>query len=125
MILILDGHALLWWLQDEPTLDRAARAAIGDPANDVVVSAATVWELEIKRAMGKLKAPDDLVAVLHAESFDCIPILGDDAIQAARLPLHHRDPFDRMILAQALRLEAIVVSRDRAFDAYDVPILLA
>lgn len=125
MILILDAHALLWWLKDEPTLDRAARASIVDPANDVVVSAATVWELEIKRAMGKLKAPDDLVEVLQAESFDCIPILGDDAIMAARLPMHHRDPFDRMILAQALRLEAVVVSRDRAFDAYDVPVLRA
>jgi PIN domain nuclease of toxin-antitoxin system len=125
MILILDAHALLWWLRDEPSLNRAARASIADPANDVVVSAATIWELEIKRAMGKLEAPDDLLELLEAEEFDCIPIHGDDAIRAARLPIHHRDPFDRMILAQALRLDAIVVSRDRAFDAYDVPVLRA
>jgi PIN domain nuclease of toxin-antitoxin system len=125
MILILDAHALLWWLRDEPLFDRAAKASIADPANDVIVSAATIWELEIKRALGKLHAPADLIELLEAEEFDCIPILGDDAIRAARLPMHHRDPFDRMILAQALRLDAVVVSRDRAFDAYDVPVLRA
>ena len=125
MILLLDAHALLWWLRDEPTLDRGARASIADRANEVVVSAATVWELEVKRALGKLEAPDDLLAVLDSEDFDCIPIHGDDAIEAARLPMHHRDPFDRMVLAHALRLDAVVVSRDRMFDAYGVPVLRA
>ena len=125
MILLLDAHALLWWLRDEPSLDRAARASIADPANDVVVSAATIWELEIKRALRKLKAPDDLLAVLETEDFDCVPIHGDDAIRAARLPMHHRDPFDRMVMAQALRLDAVVVSRDQVFDAYGVPVLRA
>ena len=125
MILMLDAHALLWWLDDESTLDRAARASIASPANDVVVSAATVWELEIKRAMGKLDAPADLLEALEAEEFDCLPILGDDAIAAARLPMHHRDPFDRMVVAQALRLDAVVVSRDRALDAYGVAVLRA
>lgn len=125
MILILDAHALLWWLRDESTLDRAARASIADPANDVVVSAATIWELEIKRAVGQLQAPDDLLELLESEAFDCLPIHGDDAITAARLPMHHRDPFDRMILAQAVRLEAVVVSRDQIFNAYDVPVLRA
>ena len=125
MILILDAHALLWWLRDEPSLDRVARASVADPANEVAVSAATVWELEIKRAMGKLRAPEDLLAILQSEEFDCIPVLGDDAVRAAQLPMHHRDPFDRMILAHALRLDAVVVSRDRAFDPYDVPVLRA
>jgi PIN domain nuclease of toxin-antitoxin system len=125
VILILDAHALWWWLRDEPSFDRAARASVADPANDVIVSAATIWELEMKRALGKLQAPDDLIELLDAEEFDCIPILGDDAIAAARLPMHHRDPFDRMLLAQALRLDAVIVSRDRAFDAYDVPVLRA
>ena len=122
---MLDAHALLWWLDDDPTLDRAARASIADPANDVVVSAATVWELEIKRAMGKLEAPADLLQVLDAEEFDCLPILGEDAIHAAALPMHHRDPFDRMLLAQAFRLDAVVVSRDQAYAAYDVAVLRA
>ena len=96
MILILDAHALLWWLRDEPSLDRVARASVADPANEVAVSAATVWELEIKRALGKLRAPEDLLAILQSEEFDCIPVLGDDAVRAAQLPMHHRDPFDRM-----------------------------
>jgi PIN domain nuclease of toxin-antitoxin system len=125
VILILDAHALLWWLDDDPMFDRAARASIADPANDVVVSAATVWELEIKRAMGKLEAPADLLQVLEAEEFDCLPILVEDAVHAAGLPMHHRDPFDRMLLAQALRLDAVVVSRDLAYAAYDVPVLKA
>jgi len=125
VILILDAHALLWWLGDDQTLDRAARASIADPANDVLVSAATVWELEIKRALGKLEAPPDLLHVLDVEEIDCLPILGEDAVHAAGLPMHHRDPFDRMMLAQALRLDAVVVSRDAALDAYDVAVLRA
>lgn len=124
MILLLDAHALLWWLRDEE-LDRNARESIAAPANDVLVSAATVWELEIKRRLGKLQAPDDLVATIDAAGFSCLPVLGEDAVRAGRLPLHHRDPFDRMLLAQALRLDATIVSRDRAFDAYDVPVLRA
>jgi PIN domain nuclease of toxin-antitoxin system len=124
MILLLDAHAFLWWLRDEE-LDRPARDSIAAPANDVLVSAPTGWELEIKRTLGKLRAPDDLVATIEAVGFGCLPILGEDAVRAGRLPLHHRDPFDRMILAQALRLDATIVSRDRAFRAYDVPILPA
>ena len=125
VILLLDAHALLWWLRDEAVLDRAARTSIADPANDVVVSAATIWELEIKRSLAKLEAPNDLLAVLEVEEFDCIPVLGGDAVRAAGLPMHHRDPFDRMILAQALRLDAVIVSRDPALEAYDVAILRA
>ena len=124
MILLLDAHAFLWWLRDEE-LDRNARESIAAPSNDVLVSAATAWELEIKRALGKLQAPDDLVATIEAAGFGCLPILGEDAVRAGRLPLHHRDPFDRMILAQALRLDATIVSRDPSFQAYDVPILAA
>lgn len=85
----------------------------------------TIWELEIKRALGKLEAPSDLVATIQAESFSCLPVLGEDAARAGRLPLHHRDPFDRMLVAQATRLDAVIVSRDRAFDAYEVPVLRA
>jgi PIN domain nuclease of toxin-antitoxin system len=125
VILLLDAHAFLWWLSDDDELDREARRSIAAPANDVLVSAATVWELEIKRGLGKLQAPTDLVATIEAAGFDCLPILGVDAASAGRLPLHHRDPFDRMILAQALRLDATIVSRDRAFTAYEVPILPA
>ena len=120
MILLLDAHVFLWWLSEPERLDIAAKAAIDDPANDTLVSAASVWELEIKRASGKLTLGADLLVELERQQLEVIPILARDATQAAHLPAHHRDPFDRMLVAQAQRLEATIVSRDRAFDAYDV-----
>jgi PIN domain nuclease of toxin-antitoxin system len=124
VILLLDAHALLWWMRDVELAD-ATRASIASPLNDVLVSAATVWELEIKRARGQLQAPDDLVGTIEAAGFSNLPILGEDGVRAGRLPLHHRDPFDRMLVAQAARLGATIVSRDRALRLYDVPILPA
>ncbi len=125
MILLLDAHALLWWLADDPTLSRPARAAILTPLNDVLVSAASVWEIEIKRALGKLDAPDGLIEAIASAGFGSVPMTLADATRAARLPPQHRDPFDRMLVAQATRLDAIVVSRDSSFAGYDVEVLAA
>jgi PIN domain nuclease of toxin-antitoxin system len=125
VILLLDAHALLWWLADDPTLSADARAAIAAPANDALVSAGTVWEIEIKRALGKLSAPDGLVDAIDASSLGSLPILAADGERAGRLPAHHRDPFDRMLVAQALRLEAVIVTRDTAFAPYGVDVLTA
>jgi PIN domain nuclease of toxin-antitoxin system len=125
VILLLDAHALLWWLADDATLGAAARAAIANPANDVLVSAATVWEIEIKRALGKLEAPDGLVDAVEASAFQALPISLTDAERAGRLPPHHRDPFDRMLVAQAMRLDALIVSRDDAFAPYGLEVLPA
>jgi PIN domain nuclease of toxin-antitoxin system len=125
MILLLDAHALLWWLADDASLAGDARAAIGASSNEVVVSAASVWEIEIKRALGKLLAPDGLVDAIDASAFSTLPITAVDAERAGQLPPHHRDPFDRMLVAQALRLGAIIVSRDTAFGPYGVGILTA
>jgi PIN domain nuclease of toxin-antitoxin system len=125
MILLLDAHALLWWLTDDPTLDAGARRAIADPANDVLVSAGTIWEIEIKRALGKLSAPDRLVDAVADSGFDALPITAVDAERAGQLPAHHRDPFDRMLVAQSSRLDALIVSRDPSFDAYEVEVLRA
>jgi PIN domain nuclease of toxin-antitoxin system len=125
VILLLDAHTILWWLADDPTLDPAARSAIEDPTNDVLVSAASIWEIEIKRALGKLSAPDGLVTAVDAAGFDVLPISGPDAELAGSLPAHHRDPFDRMLVAQADRVGAIVVSRDTAFVAYRTDVLSA
>jgi PIN domain nuclease of toxin-antitoxin system len=125
VILLLDAHAILWWLADDPILDRSAHAAIRDPANDVLVSAASVWEIEIKRAIGKLDAPDGLVDAIESAGFGSIPITLADAERAGRLPAHHRDPFDRMLVAQAGRLDAVIVTRDSAFGAYQVETLTA
>jgi PIN domain nuclease of toxin-antitoxin system len=125
VILLLDANALLWWLADDPGLATPARRAIADPSTDVLVSAATVWEIEIKRHLGKLDAPDDLLEAIATSGFDGLPITLDDGDLAARLPAHHRDPFDRMLVAQATRLGAVVVSRDTSFGPYDVEVLPA
>ena len=125
MILLLDAHAVLWWLADDPDLDPVARSAIADPTNDVLVSAATIWEIAIKQALGKLAAPTGLVAAVEEAGFDVLPITGRDAESAGTLKAHHRDPFDRMLVAQADRVGAVVVSRDRAFLAYGAEVLPA
>lgn len=123
MILLLDAHTILWWLADDVELDPIARSAIAEPTNDVLVSAASIWEIEIKRALGKLDAPAGLVTTLDEAGFDVLPITGHDAEKAGSLPAHHRDPFDRMLVAQADRIGAIVVSRDRVFLAYGTDVL--
>lgn len=125
MILLLDAHALLWWLTDDPRLSEPAKRSLEDPANDVVVSAVSLWELEIKRVNGRLDAPDDLLSAIDESEISSLPVTGTDAIAAARLPMHHRDPFDRMLVALAQRLDAVVVTRDRTFGAYDVKVLTA
>ena len=125
MILLLDAHALVWWLADAPRLSPVARGAIADPANDVVVSAATIWELTIKRSAGKITLADNLAVAIEAAGFSGVPVTSVDAEVAAALPPHHRDPFDRMLVAQALRLDATIVTRDRLLEAYGAPILPA
>lgn len=125
MILLIDANALLWWANDDPTLSEPARRTIADPANAVLVSAATIWEIEVKRIAGRVEAPEHILEDAERSGFDVIPLTGADAVSAANLPEHHRDPFDRLLIAQALRLDAIVISRDRAFAAYGVHQLLA
>lgn len=124
MRLLLDTHALLWWLADRE-LSKTVRAAIADPANEVAVSAASAWEISIKQAIGKLSAPDDLAEQLEAGDFEPLPIRIDHAVLAGALPRYHDDPFDRMLLAQA-KIEALtIVTRDKRFADYDVPLLAA
>lgn len=125
MQLLLDTHALLWWLADMPELGSKARQHVAQPDNRVWVSAASVWEIEIKRALGKLHAPDDLKTAIDACAFEPLPITFDHAIEAARLPPHHHDPFDRMLIAQAAQEQLVIVTRDSVFASYDVAILAA
>jgi len=125
VILLLDAHTVLWWLADDPTLHHSARSAIADPANDVLVSSASIWEIEIKRALGKLIAPTGLAGTLDEAGFGVLPITGDDAERAGSLPAHHRDPFDRMLVAQADRVGAVIVSRDDVFAKYVTDMLTA
>ena len=124
MRLLLDTHALLWWLADE-SLPARTREAIADPVNLVAVSAASAWEISIKKALGKLAAPDDLADQLEAGGFEPLPISVAHAIAAGHLPRHHEDPFDRMLIAQALAEGLTIVTRDKRFDDYGVPLLAA
>lgn len=119
MILLLDAHVVLWWLDGAAELDQAAADSIANPMNEVLVSAATVWELEVKRVAGRLRAPDDLLEALETAEFGTVPVSATDAVAAARLPATHADPFDRMLVAQAQRLGALIVSRDRALATYE------
>lgn len=124
MNLLLDTHVLLWWLDDNPALSKTARTAIREASNSVLVSAATAWEISIKQAIGKLDAPDDLEIAVGASRFQPLPITTlAHAIAAGRLPRHHDDPFDRMLVAQA-RIEGLtLVTHDSRIRAYDVPTL--
>ncbi|HMQ27268.1 MAG TPA: type II toxin-antitoxin system VapC family toxin, partial [Acidimicrobiales bacterium] len=105
MRLLLDSHVALWWLEDADELGPECTALI-ESADDVQFSAVTPWELGIKRALGKLDYPDDLVASLGAAGFTELPVTAAHADLAPRLPAHHRDPFDRVLVAQA-QLEAL------------------
>jgi PIN domain nuclease of toxin-antitoxin system len=125
VILLLDAHAVLWALSGGRELRTDTRSALEDPANEVLVSAGTVWEIEIKRAAGRLEAPSDIHQALESTGFMTLPITGADAERAARLPRHYGDLFDRMLVAQAQRLDALVVTRDAALGAYDVELLSA
>ena len=122
MKLLLDTHALLWWLADAPLAD-PAREAIASPESTVLASAASVWEISIKRALGKLRTGEDLSGAIGAAGFDPLPIGVDHAEAAGALPSHHRDPFDRMLVAQAMITGSTLVTRDRAYEPYGVPVL--
>lgn len=123
MRLLLDTHILLWWLGDDPNLAERAAAVIADADSEVVVSAATAWEIAIKRAAGRLDCPDDLLGALAANEFDTLPITADHAITAGGLPPHHADPFDRMLIAQARAEGLTLVSVDARFGDYNVDLL--
>ncbi len=122
MTLLLDTHALLWWLTDSD-LASAARARIADPDELVLVSAVALWEMAIKRAVGKLEVDGPMIDQLTENGFGPLPISWEHAQRAGALPLHHRDPFDRMLVAQAQAESLTLVTRDPAFDAYEVELL--
>ncbi len=115
----------MWWLSDDPSLSRAARAAIARPDSDVVVSAASAWEISIKSALGKLTAPDDLETQMARHRFSPLAITIPHALVAGSLPGHHDDPFDRMLIAQARMERMTLVTRDPRIGLYGVPILPA
>jgi PIN domain nuclease of toxin-antitoxin system len=126
MNLLLDTHVFLWAVDNNPNLSPAAREAIVDGHNIVYVSAATSWEISIKRTIGKLKIPEsDYREELRLHRFMPLSITTEHALAVENLPPHHKDPFDRMLIAQALEEKLALVTRDPRLKAYDVRIIEA
>jgi len=123
MRLLLDTHVLLWWLDDSPNLSAAAKEAIADPGNIVAVSVASLWEIAIKKGIGKLDLPDDFEEVLSHQGFELLDVKPAHTFGLHALPLLHRDPFDRMLVAQARAEGLRIVTRDTWIQSYDVPVL--
>jgi PIN domain nuclease of toxin-antitoxin system len=120
---LLDTHILLWWLGNDKRLSSDVYALIANPENFIFVSAASVWEMSIKKSLGKLSTPDNLLVVLKDNNFQLLSITPDHGLAIADLPEHHKDPFDRMLIVQAQTEGLTLISEDSKFKQYDVPLL--
>lgn len=120
MNVLLDTHLLVWWLTDAKELSTEARAIIAAQENVVFVSAASVWELRIKEALGKIKLPEDFGEVLEAQPFEELAVTVAHAHEVRKLPMHHRDPFDRMLIAQARSDGLTFLTHDEVVAKYEV-----
>ncbi len=126
MSLLLDTHVFLWWIGESGRLTQAARDAIADPGAQVYLSAASAWEISIKRALGRIDMRDEEFQYGMRESgFVELPVTSLHGLAAGALPNHHRDPFDRMLVAQAQAEGLRLVTRDRTLEPYGVDILWA
>jgi PIN domain nuclease of toxin-antitoxin system len=123
MRFLVDTHALLWALGEPSTLSREARDALADPSNLIVVSSASLWECAIKASIGKLNLPEDFFDSIPQAGYEVMPI-GISHLNVYRtLPMHHRDPFDRILVAQARANALTLISRDPDIAKYDVAVL--
>lgn len=123
MKLLLDTHAALWWLAGDDRFGAEAERQLGDDTNRILLSAAVVWEVTIKRSLGKLQAPADLASTLLSAGAQPLAITLDHAAGVEALPWHHRDPFDRLLIAQAFTEGAAIVSQDDRMHPYGVPLV--
>lgn len=123
MKLLLDTHAALWWLADDERLGDEVIRHLTDDTNQVLISAVVVWEVAIKRWLGKLEAPEDLAPTLLSAGAQPLPVTLEHAAAVEKLPWRHRDPFDRLLVAQALTEDAAIVSRDEPLSEYGVAIV--
>ncbi len=123
MKLLLDTHAALWWLADDTRFGRDAERELSDGTNRVLLSAAVIWEVAIKRSLGKLQAPADLAQTLLGVGARPLPVTLVHAAAVEALPWHHRDPFDRLLVSQALTEGAAIVSQDEHLRPYGVSLI--
>ncbi|MEZ6038476.1 MAG: type II toxin-antitoxin system VapC family toxin [Planctomycetota bacterium] len=122
---LLDTHTVLWWLGEPEKLSKAARELIADGRSELFFSAASVWEMSIQRALGRLSFPGNLPDVLRKQRITLLPIAMPHALAVGDLPAHHTDPFDRMLVAQANVEGLVVVTRDAVFESYGVGVVRA
>jgi PIN domain nuclease of toxin-antitoxin system len=119
MKILLDTHALLWWLADDKQLGRRARELVEDPGNDVLISMVSLWEIAVKSRIGKLQADiKEIADAVGQEGFTMLDIAVTHLVTLAGLPTHHRDPFDQLLIAQAITEDATFVSEDRNAARY-------
>lgn len=123
MKFLLDTHILLWWLNNDKKLAAFFQSTIANPKNIIFVSTASAWEMSIKAQVGKLDVPDNLEEALAVNRFIVLPINLIHSIKVSTLPLHHKDPFDRMLIAQALTEDLMIITVDKKFKFYDVSLL--
>jgi PIN domain nuclease of toxin-antitoxin system len=121
--LLLDSHVLLWLITANPAIPRRTVVGLLDERNELLISAVSVWELEVKRLKGRLVAPDDMLDRAEGAGFRFVDLTPDNALDAARLPRHHGDPFDRLLVAQAQGEAATLVTHDARLAAYAVPVM--
>ena len=123
MRLLLDTHAALWWLGDDERLSHEAARRLADETNQILLSAAVVWEVAIKRSLGKLIVTAEYLSLLLGAGAQPLPITLEHATAVETLPWHHRDPFDRLLVAQAMAEGASLVSHDQALRPYGVALV--
>jgi PIN domain nuclease of toxin-antitoxin system len=124
---LLDTHTFLWWITDDPHLSERARQVISDPENDIFLSAASGWEMAIKTQLGKLQLPDRfeqfIAEQLFRNNITSLPVMMSHALHVQSLLLHHRDPFDRLLIAQGQLEKMPIITTDSVFADYDVEIV--
>lgn len=125
MNVLLDTHTLLWWLDDNPTLSREAFNIISDGKNVVFMSAASIWEIRIKESIGKIDIPLNFKEILEKQPFEVLSITSEHAHAIKELPLIHRDPFDRMLIAQGKIEKLAIITRDNFFSEYNINVIKA
>ncbi len=121
---LLDTHILLWWLADDQQLATQARDVIADPANDILVSVVSLWEIVVKERVGKLQADiTEISDAIARDGFTLLPISLAHLRELTGLPMHHRDPFDHLLIAQAISEQATLLSQDQNILKYPVHVL--
>lgn len=125
MIYLVDTHVLLWWFDNPAKLSHDARSTIQSSQNAIYVSSVSAWEIIIKKQLGKLTVPDRIFSLIAQENFIELPITIQHTRALEALPLHHSDPFDRLLIAQARAEKATIITRDSAFKKYGAPLVLA